>query len=453
MSTKKTNRDDMRSLEPGQAVPLTGQRVSRLSITQIRSFMPEIGADDTVLALLESDPRAGVRQLAVRRRRELARESAEADRLEAMLRMERRYWGRGLVAVAGVDEVGRGCLAGPVVAAAVILPPEWRAKGLDDSKRMTAAHRTQMDAQIRASAVDVGLGTVEAGDIDRINIRQSSLLAMRMALGQLAVEPQQVLVDGNTEPGSGWPETVVVDGDARCLCIAAASVVAKVYRDRLMVKHHEEHPCYGFASNKGYGSAQHLEALQRYGPCPLHRRSFAPVAQALSTGGERSCRYFHEQLRHCASLQDLQRLGTAIRGASHVLEPGQLETLRSQYKRAQARLSAVGARGEALAAQQLEDAGYRVLARQYRAAGGEIDLVAQGAGELVFVEVKTRATVSLGRPEERVDHDKRTRLIRAARHFVQHRTAVDQACRFDVLAVDLSGPIPRVEHWQDAFQA
>jgi ribonuclease HII len=181
--------------------------------------------------------------------------------------------------VAGVDEAGRGPLAGPVVAAAVILPERGVPRGIDDSKKLCANARAELHARInRVALVGVGIATVE--EIDRINIFWATMLAMTRAVEALGVAPGMVLVDGNAKPRWEHPCVAVVGGDAICLSIAAASIVAKHHRDQLMIAADAAHPGYGWASNKGYGCPQHREALNRLGPTPLHRRSFAPVAQA-----------------------------------------------------------------------------------------------------------------------------------------------------------------------------
>ena len=186
---------------------------------------------------------------------------------------------QGYALVAGVDEVGRGPLAGPVVAAAVILPAGWDDPGVDDSKRLSASVRQRLAGQIRATALAWGLGLVEPGEIDRLNIHQASLLAMRRAVADLGRQPDFLLVDGRFPTGLSLPQRAVVGGDGAVVCIAAASILAKVHRDRLMAGWHQEWPAYNFAANKGYGTAEHRLALQVHGPCPLHRKSFMPVAQ------------------------------------------------------------------------------------------------------------------------------------------------------------------------------
>ena len=186
--------------------------------------------------------------------------------------------------VVGVDEAGRGPLAGPVVAAAVLLDRRRVPKGIDDSKKLCARRREDLCGALRAVAkVGIGVATVE--EIDMLNILWATMLAMERAVDALVAclgaEPAMVLVDGNRLPRWRHPGTAIVSGDALCLSIAAASIVAKHERDRMMLDHDRDHPGYGWATNKGYGTADHRAALARLGPSPLHRRSFAPVAHAL----------------------------------------------------------------------------------------------------------------------------------------------------------------------------
>ncbi|MCG7346684.1 ribonuclease HII [Sphingomonas sp. ACRSK] len=181
--------------------------------------------------------------------------------------------------VAGVDEAGRGPLAGPVVAAAVVLDPDCIPDGIDDSKALTALRRERLCAEILACA-KVGIGIASVEEIDQINIFWATMLAMHRAVDALGVAPGMVLVDGNRCPDWPHPSRALVGGDALCLSIAAASIVAKHHRDMIMIEADARHPGYGWASNKGYSAKAHLEALKSLGPTPLHRRSFAPVAQA-----------------------------------------------------------------------------------------------------------------------------------------------------------------------------
>jgi ribonuclease HII len=181
--------------------------------------------------------------------------------------------------VAGIDEVGRGPLAGPVYAAAVILDPARLPRGLDDSKAMTAEAREKAFEKIMERALAVGIACASVEEIDEINILQATMLAMRRATEQLPVAPVIAFVDGNRAPALACPVETIIEGDAKSMSIAAASIVAKVTRDRVMCALDLEHPGYNWASNKGYGTRDHLEALDRLGPTVHHRRSFAPVAQ------------------------------------------------------------------------------------------------------------------------------------------------------------------------------
>lgn len=187
---------------------------------------------------------------------------------------------RGFERIAGIDEVGRGPLAGPVVAAAVVLPTEMRLPPLKDSKKLTAFQREELCRVILAEALDFGIGCVEAREIDRVNILQATFQAMLKALQGLRVPPQYVLIDGPYELPMSIPQAGIARGDQVCSSIAAASIVAKVHRDRMMVEYDEMYPAYGFARNKGYGTVAHCVALEKWGPCPLHRRSFRRVANA-----------------------------------------------------------------------------------------------------------------------------------------------------------------------------
>ncbi len=195
---------------------------------------------------------------------------------------ERALWAQGRTYVAGVDEAGRGPLAGPVVAAAVILPPDFDGAGIRDSKKLSAVARERAEARILTEALAVGIGMVEAAEIDRLNILRATHQAMRCALHALAIPVDAVLVDGLPVPDLHPCCQAVVKGDDRCFSIAAASIIAKVTRDRLMCACAEQYPEYGFARHKGYPAPEHLAALEQHGPCPLHRRSFAPVARHTS---------------------------------------------------------------------------------------------------------------------------------------------------------------------------
>jgi len=198
---------------------------------------------------------------------------------------ESALWGAGMMRVAGVDEAGRGPLAGPVVAAAVVFPPAWLAsglptdlRGLNDSKQLTEARREEFFAVLtRLPEIQFAIASVDSATIDRINILQATHRAMNEALAQLTPAPEHALVDGRPVKTLRFPQTAIVKGDARSYSIAAASVLAKVTRDRQAAEWDRQWPEYGFAGHKGYGTPQHLEAIRKHGPCPIHRRSFAPM--------------------------------------------------------------------------------------------------------------------------------------------------------------------------------
>jgi ribonuclease HII len=190
------------------------------------------------------------------------------------------------MAICGVDEAGRGPLAGPVVAAAVILPKRGRPKGLADSKLLDEETRTALDAEIRACAI-VGLGIATVEEIDRINIYQATMLAKRRAVEALPQAPVAALIDGNALPGLTIPAEAIVNGDEYVPSISAASIVAKVARDAMMIEACAQYPLYGFSRHKGYSAPAHLAALAEHGPCPLHRWSFKPVREAAERLGRR----------------------------------------------------------------------------------------------------------------------------------------------------------------------
>jgi ribonuclease HII len=196
------------------------------------------------------------------------------------LRYERKLWRAGLEAIAGVDEAGVGPMAGPVVAAAVIFPVEIYIKGVNDSKQLPPERREELYPQISARAIAIGVGIAHPAEVDQLNIFWATMAASERALAALCRAPDHVLVDGRRIPELKLPQTRIVGGDRKSFCIAAASIIAKVTRDRMMVELDVQYPGYGFAQHKGYCTADHFDALDRLGPSPIHRRSFAPVWDA-----------------------------------------------------------------------------------------------------------------------------------------------------------------------------
>ncbi len=197
--------------------------------------------------------------------------------VRATFELERELWGKGFRSVAGVDEVGMGCLAGPIITAAVILPVEVRIDLLRDSKTLSAKQREKIAEEIKAKAVSWSIGEATLDDISKLNLHWADIEAMKKALASLTVQPDAVLSDGFEIPGLACYHKAIIKGDRKSRSIAAASIIAKVHRDSLMNDFEQQYPGYGFAQNKGYGTKVHLEALQKNGPCPIHRQSFAPV--------------------------------------------------------------------------------------------------------------------------------------------------------------------------------
>lgn len=249
---------------------------AQLSLKEIQDSYadPATAVSPQVLRKLQRDPRTGVQKLYRTLAKRHAEQKKERTRLDAMLHFERVLWKAGIVHVAGVDEVGIGPLAGPVVAAAVVFPPDTEIWAVDDSKALKEQTRQRLDLEIRGKAVAIGIGVVEVEEIDRLNIYHAGLRAMQLAIGNLPVEPQHVLVDARTIPGISQPQNAFDKGDGINFSIAAASIVAKVHRDRLMTELEALHPGYGFASHKGYATQEHQDAIRELGPCPVHRRSF-----------------------------------------------------------------------------------------------------------------------------------------------------------------------------------
>lgn len=198
----------------------------------------------------------------------------ERTRIFEILRYEKELWKKGIQFVAGIDEAGRGPLAGPVVAAAVIFPKDVFISGVDDSKKLTPVQREELFKIIQNEAIAAATGVVSEKEIDRINIFQASFKAMRMAIGRLSVQPEHLLIDGKPLPEKFYPQTPIVKGDQKSFSVAAASIIAKVTRDRMMVEYDKIYPQYGFARHKGYCTRQHVEAIRKHGYCEIHRRSF-----------------------------------------------------------------------------------------------------------------------------------------------------------------------------------
>jgi ribonuclease HII/Holliday junction resolvase-like predicted endonuclease len=304
---------------------------------------------------------------------------------------------------AGVDEAGRGPLAGPVAAAAVILPEEHSIEGLRDSKKLTEKRREALYEEIHTEAVSIGVGIIHEDEIDRTNILAATHKAMRIAIGQLYPQPELALIDGYALPDQIVPNRGIIGGDDEVPSISAASIVAKVTRDRIMRNYALAYPEYGFDRNKGYGTREHINALQNHMACPIHRKSFNPVQNHLPT------------LTH---LKD------------HRL---------------------VGKWGEKLAARYFVHNSYHIKEMNYSAPlYGEIDLIIRNGNEIIFVEVKTATQTKLGQPEDQIDDSKMEKLENA---FEIYAAAQEEEWdyRFDIVSIILGKKGPMIKHFEDCL--
>ena len=313
-------------------------KLSKLSVDEIRERYAR--ADEPVspqtLSKLKRDPRHGVRLIYAALKKRYERDSAERTRLDAMLNFERVLWRAGIQHIAGVDEVGMGPLAGPVIAAAVVFPPHTELHGIDDSKRLDVEQRVDAERRIRAAASGIGIGRAEVAEIDTVNIYHAGLLAMRRAVEALPMRPQHVLVDARSIPGVEAPQNCFDKGDGLDFSIAAASIVAKVHRDRLMNELASEHPGYGFDRHKGYCTPEHQDAIRRLGPCAIHRKSFTFIRELR---GEYSLLFYELKRRlytatAAAELQTIEQELGANRDALSESEHRKLRLVLSRRWRA-----------------------------------------------------------------------------------------------------------------------
>ena len=374
------------------------------SISEIKEILGNCSMEELPeqIKQFEEDSRKGVQTALVSFRKKYEKHQQELARLEEILTYERGLWEAGYDLVAGIDEVGRGPLAGPVVAAAVILPKECKIEGVNDSKKLSAKKREELYDIILEKAVSYGIGVVSNERIDEINILQATYEAMREALSQLKPKAEYILADAVTIPMVSTPQRGIVKGDAKSMSIGAASIVAKVYRDRMMEAYEEVYPGYGFASNKGYGAAEHIEGIRKQGITPIHRKTF--VKNFLPQDGDTATDKGH--------------------------------------------------RGEVLAAKQMEKMGYEILERNFHALKGEIDIIAKKDNVIVFTEVKYRKNEEMGTPAEAVNHWKQQHIIRAAKAYIAQKCLMEMGYdfRFDVAEVLTSEGKTYFRYTEDAFQ-
>lgn len=320
-------------------------------------------------------------------------------------------WQKGQCVI-GVDEAGRGPLAGPVVAAAVQFNPKIIPAGIRDSKKLSEKQREKTVVAIKSQAALYGIGMVHEQEIDRINILQATFQAMRDAVDECRASDQQVLVDGKfVIPDLNANQTAIVGGDDKCVSIGAASILAKTTRDQMLRSYHILFPEYGFDKHKGYGSAQHLDALREFGRCPIHRRSFRPISETPNS-----------RFRLQQNAQQAGWLGEIYAGMFYIRQ------------------------------------GYDLLVHSYHGSrDGEIDLIAIKGVEVVFVEVKSYLSASEAEPAlYRVTPAKQRTIAETAEHFYTNeifksKYPDEPESRFDIVTVDFSRKKPKMTHYADAF--
>lgn len=253
--------------------------MDKMTVEQVKKLLPKITEEqDPLFQQLAVDSRKGVQTLVAKWRREKQKALLERKRYENMSKLEEEARAAGYEHIAGVDEAGRGPLAGPVVSAAVILPADCYIAGINDSKQLSEKKRFDIYQEITEKAIAVGVGIISAREIDILNIHNAVKKSMQTAISELSVQPDFILFDA-MEIDVPFSYKSIVKGDTASVSIAAASIIAKVTRDRLMIQYDEQFPQYGFGIHKGYGTAGHLSALQSYGPCPIHRKSFGPIKE------------------------------------------------------------------------------------------------------------------------------------------------------------------------------
>lgn len=334
-----------------------------------------------------SDERKGVQNIIHCYQKKIDAYQKEQSRLESILLFERECYQKGYHIVAGIDEVGRGPLAGPVVTAAVILPENCKIEYINDSKKLSEKKREELYHVICEKAISYGIGIVSAKRIDSINILQATYEAMKQAIYQLSILPEFILVDALHIPNITIKQKGIIGGDGKSISIAAASIVAKVTRDNMMKEFSKLYPQYAFEKNKGYGSEEHINAIKKYGICPIHRKTF--ITNILSE---------------------------------------KKKTVKSRNRQK-------GNKGESLTVQEMKKMGYTILERNFRRSSGEIDIIAQKEDCLVFTEVKLRQTEMYGQPHEAVTPLKRKRIIETAKYYISENNITSLNIHFDIAEI------------------
>lgn len=382
---------------------------------------------------------------------------------------EQKAIAEGYQYIAGADEAGRGPLAGPVVAAAVILPHtisgDW-VNLIHDSKEMKESDREACFDQIKKHATAFAIVEVSAKEIDEVNILQASLLGMKRSVEQLSTSAHYLLVDGKQYPPTTIPGEAIIKGDQKSLSISAASILAKVTRDRIMYNLHNDYPQYGWKFHKGYPTKYHRIAIRIFGSSPLHRMSFNGVKNIKSIT---PIQEFHDQYIKLQSLNTKQEL----KDYQESLIFSRLQLSDEEYfylnqsakykydelilieKSKKSSTKIIGDTFEDVAAEYLQEKGYRIVNRNYHTEGGEIDIVAETDNLLVFVEVKARRTKNFGTPHEAVSKSKINKIITATvQYLYEMESNSEKDIRYDVISIYAGRGIqPEITHIEDAFRS
>lgn len=370
------------------------------TIAQIKTIIKETPYEEypSLIKELYGDKRDGVHKLAVHTNLRYSDYLNELDRIDNLRMTERSLKKDGYSIVAGADEAGRGPLCGPVVSAFVVMPDDSDILYVNDSKKLSEKKREELYEKITAQAVSFGVGIVDSDTIDRINILNATKLSMEKALSELSMKPDMLILDAITI-NTDIPQKSFIKGDANHYLIAAASIVAKVTRDRIMQEYALQYPQYDFAKNKGYGTYEHIQAIRVHGMCPIHRRTFI-------------------------SREMLAKVPSSL----------------------------LGVRYENVAAEYLTKQGFKIIGRNYKREGGEIDIIFEDNGATVFCEVKARSSNYFGTPEEQVTFAKQKRIKMTANRFLTEK-AVFNDSRFDIIAIDVhkDGKY-EIRHHKNAFQ-
>lgn len=384
---------------------------------------------------------------------------------------ERRAMERGFRLIAGADEAGRGPLAGPVVAAAVILPHTIEGNWFDavrDSKEMKESERDACYDEIIKHALAYAVVEVSAQEIDEVNILQASLLGMKRAVEQLSIKSNYLLVDGKHYPPIDLPGEAIVKGDQKSLSISAASILAKVTRDRVMCQLHEQYPQFGWNVHKGYPTEYHRVAIQLFGASPLHRMTFNGVKGAVPVHPSALFHSLHSQIHTLNTKHSINQFSESLLKYRLQLGEEEFYYLRQTTKYQLADISKnahkpilttrqTGNQYEGLAANYLAGKGYQIVLRNYHCTKGEIDIIAETETTLVFVEVKARKGKAFGNPFEAVSKTKIKKLIAAVEHYLYSRHE-NQSCekdiRYDVISIfEDKKQAPAITHIEDAFRS